>query len=285
MPASPPVWGAESRPPSLPGDLVSGPTARGPFASLTAHPAARFTAGSTEILVACLDLAPDAVHNLAASLSDSERQRVNRLAFHRDRRRFIVARARLRQFLAARLGIRAESVELASGSHGKPELAQRFAGTGWRFNLSHSDDIAVYAFSRGCRVGIDVEALRAIHDADDIAASFFSRHENDVYRALVSHDKPLGFFNCWTRKEAFIKALGDGLSHSLDSFDVSLAPGEPAKILRVGKTCGDGTGWRLDSFSPAPGYIAAVVTECHRHRQRLDFQTARETFHSTALQD
>lgn len=270
-----PVWGAESRLHSIPGDFMSGSPGC-PVTSLTAQPAAHFTSGAIEILVSRLDLKPEAVRSLAVSLSDSERQRASRLAFHRDRRRFIVARARLRQLLAARLGIRAESVELTYGTHGKPSLARRFADTGWRFNVSHSDDIAVYAFSRGREVGIDVEAIRANPDADDIAANFFSRRENEAYRALAPHDKPLGFFNCWTRKEAFIKALGDGLCHPLDGFDVSLAPGEPAKILRVGNTSGNGSGWHLKSFSPASGYVAAVVAECHQHGQCLDFQSAHE---------
>ena len=89
----------------------------------------------------------------------------------------------------------------------------------------------------------------------------FSHGENEVYRSLEPCDKPLGFFNCWTRKEAFIKALGDGLSHPLDRFDVSLAPGEPARILRVGGTAGDHCGWTLHSLRPGPGLIGAIVVQ------------------------
>jgi len=106
---------------------------------------------------------------------------------------------------------------------------------------------------------LDVEAVGPIRDADDIAARFFSQRENRAYRALERRDRPLGFFQCWTRKEAFIKALGDGLSYPLDRFDVSLTPGEPARILRVEDTPGDRCGWRMDSWSPAPGFVAAVV--------------------------
>jgi hypothetical protein len=110
-----------------------------------------------------------------------------------------------------------------------------------------------------------------IRDADEIAARFFSRCENEAYRALEPRDKPLGFFNCWTRKIAFIKAIGDGLYPPLDCFDVSLAPGEPAKILRVEGKSGDHCGWCLDSFSPAPGFVAAVVTESrNRHFDLID---------------
>jgi 4'-phosphopantetheinyl transferase len=157
--------------------------------------------------------------------------------------------------------VRPESIALVYGGHGKPALAPRYADVDLRFNVAHSDDVAVYAFATGREIGIDVEAVRVIRDADDIAARFFSRRENEAYLALDPRDKPLGFFNCWTRKEAFVKALGDGLYHSLDRFDVSLAPGEPAMILRVENTPGEHCGWRVESFSPAPGFAAAVVTE------------------------
>jgi len=194
----------------------------------------------------------------AALLSDAERQRASRFLFDRDRDRFIVGRARLRQLLAARLGTRPESVELVYGAHGKPALARWFADSDLRFNLSHCDDVTLYAFSFGREIGVDVEAVRVIRDADDIAARFFSHRENQAYRALEPRDRPLGFFQCWTRKEAFIKALGDGLSYPLDRFDVSLTPGVPAEILRVAAVPGD-CGWRMESLSPASGFVAAVV--------------------------
>ncbi len=214
-----------------------------------------------DVVVTRLKVEAEAVHASAALLSDAERQRASHFAFDRDRNRFIVARARLRRLLASRLGLRPEAVELVYGPRGKPALSPGFADLDLRFNMSHSEDIAVYAFSYGREIGVDVEAVRELRDADDVAARFFSRRENEAYRALDPLDKPLGFFNCWTRKEAFIKALGDGLYHPLDRFDVSLAPGEPAKILCVENTSGADCGWRMDSFSPAPGFVAAVVTE------------------------
>lgn len=231
-----------------------------PIAPLTVG-AKVFDDDAVEIVVSRLDVGLEVVRELVALLSRAERQRASRLVFDDDRRRFIVARARLRQLLAARLGVQPESVELTYGMHGKPSLARRFADSGLRFNLSHSDDVAVYALSHRREIGIDVEPVRVIADADSIAARFFSRRENEAYLALDPRDKPQGFFNCWTRKEAFIKALGDGLYHPLDRFDVSLAPGEPAMILRVENTPGHDCGWRMESFSPAPGFVAAVVTE------------------------
>ena len=215
----------------------------------------------SDVMTTRLNVASETVQSSMALLSDAERRRANRFAFARERNRFIVARGRLRQLLAARLDVQPESIEFVCGANGKPSLGPRFADSNLRFNVSHCDDLAVYVFSSGCEVGIDVEAIRWMPDADDIAARLFSPHENDEYRALDWRDKPLGFFNCWTRKEAFIKALGDGLSHPLDSFDVSLGPAEPAKILRVDNTPGDRCGWSVESFSPAPGFVAAVVSE------------------------
>jgi 4'-phosphopantetheinyl transferase len=199
-----------------------------------------------EVVVARPDVGSDAVCASATLLSDRELERARRFAFDADRGRYVVARALLRQLLAARLGARPESVEPASDL---------------RFNVSHCEDVAVYAFASGREVGVDVEAVRALPDADDVAACCFSRREHATYRALEPRDRPLGFFQCWTRKEAFIKALGDGLYHPLDRFDVSLAPGEPARILRVEDVPGDQCPWRLEAFSPVPGFVAAVVTE------------------------
>jgi 4'-phosphopantetheinyl transferase len=214
---------------------------------------------AVEVVPVSLNAEPAVTNELARCLSSDERLRADRFAFERDRRRFIVARAWLRRLLAERLGLQPEAVEFAYGPRGKPALAPHLASSHLRFNVSHSEELAVCAFARGREMGIDVEAVRALEDADAIAERFFSARENDVYRALAPREKPLGFFNCWTRKEAFIKAVGDGLYHPLDSFDVSLAPGEPARILRVADAAGDSCGWCLESFSPAPAFVAAVA--------------------------
>src|SRR5947207_11404240 len=229
-----------------------------------------------DAVAAPLDAEPEAVRKALALLSPSERQRASRFFFERDRRRFIVARARLRQLLAVRLEIQPEEVELVYGSHGKPALTD----SDLHFNVSHCDDLAVYAFSWGHEIGVDVEAVRWFVDAGDIALRFFSRRENVAYAALDPLDKPLGFFNCWTRKEAFIKALGDGLNHPLDRFDVSLAPGEPARILRVGGTAGDHCGWTLHSLRPGPGLIAAIVVQQVARESASPVGTERSVVHS-----
>ena len=229
------------------------------------EPSEIFASGTIEIVVDRLDVEPETVRAAAALLTDAERERASRFVFDRDRRRFTVARAGLRRLLSARLGVRPESVELVYGAHGKPALAPNHAASDVRFNVSHTDDVAVYAFSSGHEIGVDVECVRALGDAEDIAARFFSRCENEAYLALDQDDRPQGFFNCWTRKEAFVKALGDGLAFPLDRFDVSLAPGEPARILGVDGTPGDRCGWTLHSFVPGPGLIGAVVVQKLAH--------------------
>jgi 4'-phosphopantetheinyl transferase len=222
-----------------------------------------FAGGTVEVVSMGLDAEPAAVNEFALCLSDEERLRASRFVFERDRCRFIVGRARLRYLLASRLGVQPDAIELIYGAHGKPALSRRFAGSDLRFNVSHSEGVAVYAFSHGREIGVDVEALRELRDADDLAARFFSAHENEAYLALRPRDKPVGFLNCWTRKEAFIKALGEGLSHPLDRFDVSLAPGEPAKLLRVGCVSGEACEWTMHELVLGPGFIGAVVAQKH----------------------
>jgi 4'-phosphopantetheinyl transferase len=198
-----------------------------------------------QVVVARLDAGPHEARALALSLSQAERSRAACFRFDRERRRFIVARARLRELLAERLDVPPESIEFVYAREGKPALAERFARSGWRFNLSHCGELALYAFSRAGEVGVDVEAVHAIAEADAIAARVFSRREHEAYRALAPTERPLAFFRCWTRKEAFVKALGDGLAVPLERLDASAPP----------------CGWSIESFLPEAGFIGAVAVQ------------------------
>jgi 4'-phosphopantetheinyl transferase len=211
-----------------------------------------------DVVVTSLAAPVERVRMATAILSSDERARASRFIHDRNRRRFVIARARLRELLGERLEIPAQSVSFQYGPAGKPALSGR---GNLRFNLSHSAELAVYVFAMDIEVGVDVEQVRVLDDADRLAARTFSPRERHAYRSLPPHEQPLAFFNCWTRKEAFVKATGHGLSPPLDSFDVSLAPGETAEILRVGERCGADCGWRLRSIVPAPGFVAAVVSE------------------------
>ena len=219
-----------------------------------------------EVVVLGLDVATDAFHASAALLSGAERDRASSFAFDSDRRRFTIARAGLRTLLAARLGLTPEAVELTYGRNGKPALATEQAESGLRFNVSHAANVAAYAFSFGQDIGVDVENIREVANADGIAARFFSPRENQSYHTLAPEDKPLGFLNCWTRKEAFIKALGDGLTYSLRDFDVTLLPEEPAEIVRVGDIPGAESGWTLRAISPGIGFVGACVVRTAAER-------------------
>ena len=178
-----------------------------------------------EIVFARLDVHAAALPPLALLLSADEQARAARFRLERDRRRFVVARATLRRLLAARLSTRPESVQLAYGPHGKPALAE----SGLRFNLSHSGELALYVFSRRREVGIDVEAVREVPEAERIAPQWFSQAD---YRRF-------GFLGCWTRREAVAKALGQGV----------------AEASPPGSRCS------VHGFSPAPGYLAAVSAQ------------------------
>lgn len=220
-------------------------------------------AGTLDVVIARLDIGAEAADASAALLSCEERQRASRFAGDRERRRFTVARARLRELLGARLAVAPDAIELEYAAGGKPRLHPKFGrlGDDLRFNVSHHEDVAAFAFANGREVGIDVEGVRSLADADAIAALVFSPREHQTYLALDPEQKPRAFFNCWTRKEAFVKALGEGLRHPLHRFDVSLVPGDPARLERVDTTPGDSCGWALHAFTPGAELVGAVVVE------------------------
>jgi 4'-phosphopantetheinyl transferase len=208
-----------------------------------------------------LDQSPDRLDALSAVLSSEERARAERPFHQRGRRYAVVARGFLRRVLAGYLGTAAEKLALVYGEHGKPALDEVARLADVRFNLSHSGDIAILAVARGRDLGADVERLRPVPEHARIAARFFSRVENAALGSQWATDPVRGFFTCWTRKEAYIKAIGHGLSHPLDGFDVSIAPDEPARLLRVERDPTEVTRWTFDTFEPAPGYLGAVAVE------------------------
>jgi 4'-phosphopantetheinyl transferase len=206
------------------------------------------------------------VQQLAQPLSEEERRKAECFHFEQDRKRFIVGRGVLRTILGLYLGTEPNRLEFCYGHHGKPYLAERFGEGALRFNLAHSYELALYAFTRGREIGVDLEYMRYMPDAEQIAASFFSARENAILHALPTSQKQEAFFNCWTRKEAYIKAIGNGLAQPLDKFDVSLAPGEPACLLNVEGAPEEASRWSLKALTPAPGYVAAMAVEGHNWR-------------------
>jgi 4'-phosphopantetheinyl transferase len=165
----------------------------------------------------------------------------------------------LRQLLGRRLGIDPAAVALEVSEHGKPTFGAAHRPSDLAFNVSHSGSLAVYAFARRRAVGVDIEELRDIPDAEGLAARFFAPTEIAAFRAVSPDRRNLAFLACWTRKEAFVKAIGAGLSHPLDAFDVTVDPEGPARITRIGARSSGDLGWSMASFRPRDGYIGALV--------------------------
>ncbi len=191
-------------------------------------------------------------------LSADERERAERFRFDAHRRRFVVARGTLRRFLGAEIGRDPASLRFVLGPRGKPSLAD---APDLQFNVSHSVDLALVACTRGRRVGVDLEQVVPLDDLLGMARRTFSRAETAALEAIPEADRLLAFHLAWTRKEAFVKAVGDGLSFPLDSFDVSLAPGEPARILAIRDAERARESWSLVHLDAAPGFAAALVVE------------------------
>lgn len=198
------------------------------------------------------------LQELRQTLSGDELARAKCFHFAKDRHHFIVARASLRLILGHYLAVEPGQIRFIYSSHSKPSLAIPFD---LKFNVSHAGDVALHAVTWGREIGVDIEKLRAMPDAAQIAERFFSAQENQVFATIPSQQREEAFFNCWTRKEAYIKAMGEGLSQPLDTFDVSLKPDEPAALLRVKDAPPEVKRWSLHSLNPGPGYVAAVVVE------------------------
>lgn len=194
----------------------------------------------------------------AAVLTAEERARRDRYRFPRDRRRFALRRSALRGILSAYLGTPPAEIALVTSARSRPELADP-GDPPLRFNVSHSGEIALVGVTRGADLGVDVEMIREMTDRDSVARQVFSPAELREYESLAESDRTAGFFNGWTRKEAFLKAQGEGLFGDLAGFDVTLAPGREPRLLRVGAAPGEERRWRLAAFEPVPGAVGAAA--------------------------
>jgi len=217
---------------------------------------------------ATLDLPAVGIEALNQVLSLDEKIRAERFRFERDRRRFIAARGILRQILGSCLSVEPSAVRFCYGRNGKPRLADTYDNGKICFSLSHSQGIALYGFSRGRQVGVDIESIRDFTEMGEIARQFFSVNENEVFNGLPKSKKVDAFFKCWTRKEAFVKAIGDGLSYPLNMFDVSVDPGEPAELLRIRGDARKAARWSIQDVKTDPGLAAAFAVNGRSWRLR-----------------
>ena len=208
-----------------------------------------------------LDLAVSSVRHLRFTLAPDELRRADRYHFETDRRRFIIARGVLRAILSRYLHQAPGQLQFGSNPYGKPTLLHPSAPDRLRFNVSHSDGLALIAIAAGREVGVDLERVRVDFACERIAEQFFSPREITALRALPAALRREALFTCWTRKEAYIKARGEGLSLPLDRFDVSLAPDLPAALLDVEGDPHEASRWSLRALHPGAGYVAALAVE------------------------
>ena len=210
-----------------------------------------------------LDQPESVLAEFRRTLEAEELERAGRFHFEKHRRHFVVGRGGLRYVLSRYLDVKPEELRFKYGAFGKPALV----GDELRFNMSHSHGVALFAVAADRELGVDVEHMRADFASEDIAQRFFSPVEVAAFNALPAEEQVAAFFRCWTRKEAYIKAIGRGLSEPLDAFDVTLAPGEAATLLRASRQ--DVSRWSLFDLDVGEEYAGALLAEAPVSQIRL----------------
>ena len=214
-----------------------------------------------DVRVWLVDLDTDDTAASLALLSPDETARAGRFAFDHHRGRFVAGRAGLRRILADELNVRPAALSFTYNASGKPELhPTAHSPRSLRFNVSHSDRYALVATTTAGAIGVDIEKTRPIADMLRLARTAFSSSELEALTALPAGAREAAFFAGWTRKEAYIKARGDGL-RLLGDFDVALTPEEPVCLKRVAGDATEPARWTLLSLTPVPGYTAALCIE------------------------
>ena len=198
---------------------------------------------------------------LWSALSIAEQERAGRFRFEKDRAAFAATRGALRHLLAGQLGGSPGQLTFELTPRGKPVLAGPEAARKLCFNVSHTRGLALLALTREREVGVDVEGRRAMADAEEIVVRFFSQRESAEFCALPAEQKPEAFFNCWTRREAYLKATGEGIAQALDQLEVTFAPGQPARLLTVRGNADEAARWHLQALAPGEGYTAALAVK------------------------
>jgi len=210
-----------------------------------------------------LDLPVADVASLRRVLTDEERERADRFHADRHRQRFIACRAQVRQLLGGYLQEHAERIGFCYGPQGKPALAAPWNNSGIRFNVSNSQDLALCAVVLDRELGVDIEHIREGRDLEGLAERFFAPREVETLRSLPADRRTEAFFDCWTRKEAVLKAVGIGISFPLDRLVVTLTPGEPPRVIELEGPATAENDWWLAHLDPAPQYVGALAARGH----------------------
>jgi 4'-phosphopantetheinyl transferase len=216
---------------------------------------------NVDVWRASLHMDASSLSALREFLVEDERMKADRLRFKRVRENYVAARGSLRLILAAYLNKQPKNLEFQYGQHGKPSLADGLNRKGITFNMSHSHGMALYCVGLEREIGADIEKIRTDMSFEKIGKRFFSSLEYETLKQLPDDQLKNGFFNCWTRKEAYIKAKGEGLSSLISRFAVSLVPGEPAALLDHQLDAGEINRWSLIDLDVGPGYTAALAVE------------------------
>jgi 4'-phosphopantetheinyl transferase len=198
---------------------------------------------------------------LYKTLSADERHQAGRFHFNGHRVRYTASHGILREILGRYLRISPQAVRFRFGVKGKPSIDAEDSDETVHFNMAHSGSYALYAISRFPRTGADIENVRQINDRDHIVSQNFSLLEIEAYQNLPEELREEAFFNGWTRKEAYIKAIGDGLHQPLEQFSVFINPGEPARLVNIVGDSELASQWTLRGFNPVPGYVAAIAVK------------------------
>lgn len=204
---------------------------------------------------------PHEIATFKRLLAPDEIARAERFYFERHHDAFVAARAGLRNTLSRYVRLPPEALAFRYGGAGKPELPElpeQISGAEVAFNLSHSGDWAILAIARRGPLGVDIERSREMNDAAGLARRYFSAAEVAVWESLAPAEQTAAFFRCWTRKEAYLKALGDGLRAPLDQFIVTFAPGEAPRLIQASPHDTLAV-WTIEDLPFDEGYTAAVV--------------------------
>jgi len=196
---------------------------------------------------------------LFETLSEEERDRARRFHFDHHRHRFIVCRGRQRQILARYLNVPAAEIQFEYGPHGKPVVGGMPGALGVHFNVSNSHELALLAVFGEGELGVDLEHVRPVKEAERIVQRNFSPQEREVFTSLPQEQRDVAFMRCWTRKEAVLKAIGRGLSFPLNRLEVSVGADAPAELLSIDDPHGPATAWTLCNLEPAAGYVGALA--------------------------
>ncbi len=198
----------------------------------------------------------DKITKYSALLSKDEQQKASRFKFKKDEDCYIITRGILRLLLASYLKVEVKEIAFKYTSFGKPLLAME---SQLKFNVSHSGDLAAFAFCHETEVGIDIEKIKTNFDVLELAQNFFSKNEIIALEKQPKEEQVKAFYRCWTRKESFIKAEGSGLSFPLNKFTVSLNTDYEASLLETHWDSAEKENWRLFSFLPGDSYIGALA--------------------------